>query len=331
MDKKNTQRNYTQDFIRTLAIFLVIILHISAYFMGDNSKQLNANFWAGDILDAFARICVPLFVMSSGFFLIKEEAEDIPTFFKKRTNKLLIPLVFWSLIYSEYTYKWHASLSNIVWSFLSGRPYYHLWFLFMLIGLYLVAPFINILYQKYGLGKMNTAGLVLLFFGFAIDMWQVRFGDPFFLLWFIPYLGYFILGHTLPQMKYNLSSLKSFSIYFVASVGLVWAGYWTLLKFNNSEYAFDYLSPLVIIASLGLYMALSKISMKESWLTRIGKYTLGIYVIHILFMEKLFQLTHMVIFGNGILDIVTLALATFILSWASVYVISKIPVLKKTV
>lgn len=326
------QRNYTQDFIRALAIFLVILLHISAYFMGDNWRQLNGRFWAGDILDAFARVCVPLFVMSSGYFLLKEQTEKVEVFFKKRTNKLLVPVIFWGLLYSEYSHAWHASASQIGWSFLSGRPYYHMWFLFMLVGLYFVTPFINVLYNHYGLKKMNLLGLGLLGAGIVIDLWNVRFGNPsLFILWFIPYLGYFILGHTLPKMDYKISAALTFAVYFAASLGLVFAGWWTLMHWGNSEYAFDYLSPLVVVASLAIYMFLTSFTLRESWLTKIGQLTLGIYLIHILFMEKLFDLTHMRITGNGAADILSLTLSVFLLSWFSIWLISKVPVLKRVI
>ena len=326
------QRNYTQDFIRALAIFMVVLLHISAYFMGDNWRQTNGQFWTGTIFDAFTRVCVPLFVLSSGFFLIKENVEKVEVFFKKRTNKLLAPLVFWGLLYSEYSHDWHASLSQISWSFLSGRPYYHFWFLFMLIGLYMVTPFINVLYNYYGLKKMNLLGLGLLALGMVVNLWNIRFGDPsLFVLWFIPYLGYFILGHTLPQMNYNFSRGVALTIYVAASLGLIVAAYFALIKTGNSEYAFDYLSPLVIVASLSFYLFLVSFSLKESWITHIAPFTLGIYLIHILFMEKLFDLTHMTIFGNGGADILALTLPVFLLSWFSVWLISKVPVLQRVI
>ncbi len=326
------KRNYTQDFIRALAIFLVILLHISAYFMGDNWPAANANFWSGTFFDAFTRVCVPLFVMSSGFFLIKEKAETAEEFFKKRTNKLLTPLIFWSLLYSEYSYHAHASFKDLTWSFLSGRPYYHFWFLFMLIGLYMVTPFINTLYRHYKLRKMNILGFALLALGLIVNMWNIHFGNPsFFALWFIPYLGYFILGHTLPKMKYKFSISAGFVVYAVTGALLVGAGYWTLSTLGTSEYAFDYLSPLVILGSLSLYASLVKLDMEKSWLTGIAKYTLGIYLIHVLFMEKFFQLTNKVISGNGVLDILTLTFATFLASWAVVFIISKIPLLKKVI
>ena len=325
-------RNYTQDFIRGLAIFLVVLLHISAYFMGDNYNQMNAAFWTGTALDAFARICVPLFVLSSGFFLIKEEEESISTFFKKRTQRLLVPLVFWSLLYSEYSFGWHASAAQIAWGFISGRPYYHFWFLFMLVGLYLAAPFINVLYRHYGFRKANMLGFALLAVGCVTNLWNISSANsPFFILWFLPYLGYFVLGHTLPKMEYKIPSWASLGTYLVSGLALVGLGYLTLIKLNNSEYAFDYLSPLVIVASLSSYMFLIGKTMEESWITKMAKYSLGIYLVHVMFMEWFFQLTNKVISGNAAVDIMLLTLGTFVLSWASIYIISKVPLLKKVI
>ena len=326
------KRNYTQDFIRALAIFLVVLLHVSAYFMGDNYKQLNAGFWVSTTFDAFARICVPLFVLSSGFFLIKEEGESVATFFKKRTQKLLIPLIFWSLVYSEYSYGWHATAGDIAGGFISGRPYYHFWFLFMLVGLYFAAPFVNALYRSYGFRKTNLLGFALLALGSITNLWDIyHVNSPFFLLWFIPYLGYFILGHTLPKMEYKIPAWASLLTYVAAAIALVAAAYLALITLNNSEYAFDYLSPLVIVASLSSYMFLVNMTLEESWITKIAQYSLGIYLIHVMFMEEFFQLTNKTIFGNAAADILSLVLGIFIASWASIYLISKIPLLKRTI
>lgn len=67
------KRNYTIDTLRTIATLLVVLLHVSAEYVldGMNSKIYDVSFWVGNIIDSFPRICVPIFVLISGMFLIE--------------------------------------------------------------------------------------------------------------------------------------------------------------------------------------------------------------------------------------------------------------------
>ncbi|WP_241901942.1 acyltransferase, partial [Vibrio breoganii] len=84
--------------LRAIAAIAVVLLHSSAkfvtneYFMND----LQA-WWAGNIFDSSTRWCVPIFVMLSGFLLTSGEKEESQyEFYKKRLNKIFIPLIFWT-------------------------------------------------------------------------------------------------------------------------------------------------------------------------------------------------------------------------------------------
>ncbi|MBK9746196.1 MAG: acyltransferase family protein [Chloroflexi bacterium] len=137
------QRTLWLDRLRLLATFTVVLLHVSAAsVMGSRDLQ----WWIGNIADSFTRWAVPTFVMITGALLLRTPLEVSPTtFYRRRLGRILLPLIFWSVLYTLWStvrsgaYDWQTLLIR----FLTGNPYFHMWYIFMLVGLYLVAPFVN--------------------------------------------------------------------------------------------------------------------------------------------------------------------------------------------
>ena len=64
-------RNVALDLIRVVAIVLVLWQHASEYYyIGDNLSVIHANIPLLTWMNSVARICVPLFVMISGYLLL---------------------------------------------------------------------------------------------------------------------------------------------------------------------------------------------------------------------------------------------------------------------
>ena len=83
------------DFLRILACFMVLISHSCDAFVGtfDNSSTFHQGVFWGSIV----RACVPLFAMMSGILLFPVQT-DVATFYKKRIGRILVPLLFWSIV-----------------------------------------------------------------------------------------------------------------------------------------------------------------------------------------------------------------------------------------
>ncbi|MBR4141679.1 MAG: acyltransferase family protein, partial [Campylobacter sp.] len=96
------QRVFYPDFLRVIAIFAVIFLHVAAhkwYAFKPNTFQWQVfNFY-----DGLVRWCVPVFVMVSGMFLLdfrrysKNISENLARILKKNALRLFIVLIFWSI------------------------------------------------------------------------------------------------------------------------------------------------------------------------------------------------------------------------------------------
>lgn len=333
------ERNYKMDTLRGIAMMLVIMIHVSAYYVINGFDRLDINFWIGNIFDSFSRIAIPIFLLISGYFLLGRH-DSILGFYKKRMNRILIPVIFWSIFYSVYepvrnyiiNNEWTFNAKLIFNNVILGRPFYHMWYLFMIIGLYLAAPLINKLCLKSSIEQINRAGFVLLLFGLILNIWNDYLGsDGPFILWFIPYLGYFVLGYSLPKTKPVNKYLLIF-IYILSCTLISILSYFTITKFNHNTYFYHRLSPLVIIGALSVYMWFDQISIKQNILSNFSKYTLGIYLVH----AGVLDFINRIIFKNGItgialIDIWAKFFIVLIISFIGAYTISKIPRLKRII
>ncbi len=213
------KRNYTIDALRTVVALFVILLHTTASYMYAQTNDLS--FWFPATINAFTHVAVPIFVIISGSFLLGRD-EPLDTFLKKRAVRILIPLIFWSGIY--LTYRILTSHIDgveidpklLIKSIINGEPYYHLWYLYMLLGLYFATPFLNLSIQYYGKKTIFILALSLCLFATFNDLYDTIYHNkPFFMLWFIPYLSYFLFGYLLKDLK--LSHKYTFPLYIVLS------------------------------------------------------------------------------------------------------------------
>jgi surface polysaccharide O-acyltransferase-like enzyme len=134
---------------RILAIFAVIFLHVAAGVVSTEPIGSH-NWWIANFFDSLSRWCVPVFVMISGALLLNpKKQENLSEFYAKRISRILIPLISWTIIYCIWVYLGGVvkndpvSMTFLLQSVLQGNPYYHMWFLYMIIFMYLFTPFFS--------------------------------------------------------------------------------------------------------------------------------------------------------------------------------------------
>ena len=144
--KAESTHFYWIDLIRVVAVFQVVLVHLS-YVIFFKEDLLSPNWIAANFYDSFSRMGVPLFFMVSGYLLLGK-SEPVADFFRKRLVKVGIPTLFWSVAYLLWsveayrngTMKPLAVALSMLKTMYLGDVEIHLWFLYILIGIYLVAP-----------------------------------------------------------------------------------------------------------------------------------------------------------------------------------------------
>jgi len=202
LDSKMGCASHRIDLIRTIAILMVIILHAAIETDPIVAQMTQASvwhWWTENIYNSLARPCIPLFVMLSGSLLLQpSKIEPLGEFFRKRFNRIGLPFLFWGTAYFAWRFLVNheaLSSSSILQGILTG-PYYHFWFLYALVGLYLITPILRVI-VAYADRKTLGYFILLWFLGVAIvpllslsGTYSLD-GNVFVILGWI---GYYLLG-----------------------------------------------------------------------------------------------------------------------------------------
>jgi len=144
------------DWLRVSACFMVMVVHSTEpfYLGGDGALILTKAdaFWAA-LFDCIVRCCVPLFVVASSYLQFPLHY-DAGEFFRRRAVRVLVPFVLWSLFYAFW---WGEPLSNLKdlalnFNYAAG----HLWFIYMLVGLYVIMPLLSPWAEKVGKKELQV-------------------------------------------------------------------------------------------------------------------------------------------------------------------------------
>jgi surface polysaccharide O-acyltransferase-like enzyme len=158
------------DYLRVVACFMVILVHsIEPFYLGGEGTfvaTLSDARWV-TLLDSALRCAVPLFVMTSSYLLIPVKGDGID-FLKRRAQRVAIPFIVWSLLYAIVP-MWGSggdvdiagNLSRLSLNYMPQAG--HLWFVYMLVGVYMLMPILSPWAAKVGKRELQVY-LVICFF-----------------------------------------------------------------------------------------------------------------------------------------------------------------------
>jgi len=189
------------------SVFAVVWLHIAEPLVRNIDNLPRHYWWIANFADAGVRWCIPVFVMISGYLLFDcLKNQSVLHFYKRRVKKILIAFLFWSVLYLwlRFLFVDTIGFKEAVHRILTGKAHSHLWYLYMLLGLYLVTPVLNIFLRRASKRVVSFA-IVLLIIG-ASGYSFVRFfcydKTPFILnSCFVPYIGFYLCGYKFRHIE----------------------------------------------------------------------------------------------------------------------------------
>jgi len=359
------------DFLRAFAPIAVIWIHVCP-----NMYRLEGDISSGDFIMSnsvqfFARWAVPIFIMMSGaLFLNPEKKFSLKKHLTKNVSRLVIAYFFWSIIYAVAAATLNIDGGGQGWwryflSLVCGVHYYHLWYLLVLILLYLMVPILRKVTENRAL--MNyflILGIMICFalpaIGDCCTLILKRISNPQ-----LPIVGmlkgieamvgylagklrldfmvYFVLGYFLHSEK--LSRKLRIVLYVFGVVALINMISLSLVRFNmlghdRSGATEENINAAVLTLSVAVFVAakygLQKVRKLPKWIMNMAKYSFGVYLCHVLFIDFVLYKGGVNPFpvGNKKLELLLFVLATvaiYLASYAVTWVMSKIPLLRKTV
>jgi surface polysaccharide O-acyltransferase-like enzyme len=327
--------------IRLAALYAIIIVHSSAPLLMQYGKVPAADWWSANILNSLSRFGVPVFLMVTGALLLQKEYDTVD-FLKKRITRVVAPFLFWSLIYVWYSwYNEEITFGGDAWAnvkqvlhLLKNGTSYHLWYVYMLIGLYFFIPVIG----KYVRNSTEKDVRYFLIVWFGVMMlsqpYLVRYNPSVDMHYFAGYAGYLVLGHYLAYKDFGTKNLRQWiGLLFICSVTIIAVGTWLIVAYTKMPGAMLYepVNPAILMLATSIFiwfkLTVPKVSpVIISIRDFAGNYNYGIYLGHALvlyFLDDPLGISYKM--GQPFLSIPATAFVCLMITLPLVWIINKIP------
>lgn len=365
------------DVIRCVAMIMVIGVHcIDPFYISPTMRAIpEYTHWAA-IYGSLLRPSVPLFVMMTGLLLLPVKKQPLGKFYKKRIYRVLFPFLIWSVLYSMFSWVTGVlglpkeiigdffcytqgqesqslidSLKDVAMiPFNFSHKENHMWYIYLLIGLYLYMPFFSAWIENAD-RKTKRAFLLIwiislfipylkeyvancLFersgYVFGTDTWN-EFGLFYY---FAGFNGYLLLGHYVKKGN-DWSLMKTFILcilMFAVGYYITYTGFSTTASNPNAtetemELFFTFCSPNVLLMTLATFLLLQKVVITNSTVIKVlanmTQCGFGIYMVHYFVVGPFFLL----IGPSSLpipLQVPLMAICIFLCSWAFTALIYKL-------
>lgn len=355
------------DVVRFIAMFTVVCCHCTDpfnFYPGTAPNIGEIKLW-GAIYGSVLRPCVPLFVMITGALLLPVRG-DASTFYKKRIPRVFYPFLIWSVLYNLFP--WITGLLGLnpqiildffpyageevmQQSFSVSLEYIlmipfnfsilavHMWYIYLLIGLYLYLPVFSAWVEKASerakLMFLLAWGVTLLlpyYYQFVSNyLWGTCSWNSFGMLYaFAGFNGYLLLGHYLKNLEWSLKKTLAIGIpMFEVGYAVTFLGFrhiTALPEYTDEmlELFFTYCSLNVVMMTIPVFMLAKKVKVNSERMKKaLANLTVcgfGIYMIHYFFTGPSVVLMRAINMPIG-LQIPVAAILAFAVSWGLVWLI----------
>ena len=333
MELTNQQKQHVVwlDVVRLIAMFTVVCCHCTDpfnFYPGPPPANIyEIKLW-GAIYGAVLRPCVPLFVMITGALILPVRG-DASTFYKKRIPRVVYPFLIWSVIYNLFP--WITGLLglspqvildffpysgeevmkqsfSVAMQYIMLIPFnfsllaVHMWYIYLLIGLYLYLPIFSAWVEK---ASERAKLMFLLAWGVTLFLpyyqefvdgylWGTCSWNSFGMLYtFAGFNGYLLLGHYLRNIDWSLKKTLLLGIpMFAVGYAVTFIGFRHMTALPDCspemlELFFLYCSPNVVMMTIPVFMLAKKVKVRSEKIQKaLADLTVcgfGIYMVHYFF------------------------------------------------
>lgn len=328
LDHNVKSREQWADILRIFCITIIVYLHATCD--GYVSGFADIEKWFKFLyINSFTACAVPIFFMISGTFIIKNEDNFFVTLLK-RLKKLVFPLIVWSIIYL-IARKWYVGEDiNLVKQIIkigSEPQYSHLWFVYTLLGVYILSPIISYVY--YRTEKKILYYLTIVFGIIPLVLKTIETATNYhvnlsYIYMFFPEAMLFILGKLIVDNKHRI--VKKWYIWLAGSIVgygmVVISSYYYTIKLNTPFKGFfsNYGTIPIFIMYTSLFCMFLSLEDKfnlinkklQKYIYILSEASMGVYFIH--------MLIYMLLEGKQLFGKITLSISSnrlFVVSFTS--------------
>lgn len=334
-------KNYdiSADIIRIIAIFFVVFSHTTDRFVLYTTLKGSVSWKIVYYLNTLSHVAVPLFIILSGYLLLKKEkTNNVKLFYKRRLLKILSPFLIWLCIYFGYSVDWNLARLTPQYIFINlwHADIWHLYFIIIIIELYIIAPFLVKFAETKNKKKQTILFCVLIAIGIFFSLLDIFHIDVrrIVLTMFIPYIGIFYAGAYL-----RLVRLKKLMVFITLAAYFILPIVTNLIANGDigSFIVFNY-SPTLLPMTICLFLSLKNVNQFfgqklksksfEKIIAFIASTTFGIFFVHLIVLDKVFSYFHLLpwqISSPIVFNACLPAFITFIISFIIVTIIKRFP------
>lgn len=301
------------DVLRVLSMLSVVFLHTAAGTLRANYGSL---VWhVANLLTSVMSASVPVFFMISGALLLQSrQTLSIKYTLGKRLPRVLVPFLVWSLVAVGYFLLAHRGPDGgLDWTTaieklknLPAQPTaVHLWFMYALIPLYILSPFIKKLTDSLGRDLVIYLLAIWVIFSSLLPTLATFLPtsfrplvvlDPRYNLSVMAgYAGYFVAGYYLMRLQAHIPKRTLLLIVVVATICITAGTWWKTSSLGVYAEGFKtYTGLFVLVLSCALFLLFKEL-MSERRLKGVVGATVrflaplafGVYLIHNLVVDYL--------------------------------------------
>lgn len=318
--------------LRLLATLSVVFLHTSAGIRETRAFSDNNDFFILTCYQFTMQFGVPIFIMISGaLFLNPAKEVGFNLFWHKYVKRIALALLIFGLpmcLIETYFSKSGGVINSII-HFITGNSWVHMWYLYMLIGLYLITPIIKPFVIKAS-DKDWLVALGLLFVLSSLFPTLNACGAELksYMIFATPYLFIYMLGYWLcwkaPQKICGNKMLLAVIV--ILCLGII------IAKCYYGFNVYGYATPVAICLASALFLLFKSLNVNWKLANKLAPYCFGIYLMHPIFINSAYKFLEI---DEELVVPIHHFMAFFLLftllSLCSTYILMKIPFMKKYV
>ena len=296
------KRETELDILRLLAMLAVIWVHVGGMETDTLPTSDSSCQWL-IFMKSIMTWEIPVYVMISGRFFLDSDREMPFSKILKAIGRLVLAFIVWNTVYQTY-YILIDSYTGLNWKGIASQALigpYHFWYLYMIVGLYLITPFLRKIAEEKRLAEYFI-GLFFLFMVLTKYCEKLPFVGPTIgsmldsmsMNFVLGYSGYYVLGCYL--RKFPLSDNWERLLYVCGAVLLLLgAAANTVCSFWEGSYTerfTAYTNPNTIIVAAAIYTLftkrISKVRFSEKsaqLISKLSEFSFGVYLIHALLLD----------------------------------------------
>lgn len=319
------QRDYSFDYLKGILIFLVVLGHCPAFLLTPQGAEFDR--WSDPMFVFIYSFHMPLFMLTTGFFFSKKKNSTLRELLPKQIKRLILPQLSWCLVCLVII----AIQFNRFGSFIVGssmtetiKLIYHFLTSYWYLWCTLFCGVIVVLANKcrFPLLVLSVFCVLMLIFEKYLPDWFFKHQQV------INQLPFFTLGvylHDVENLDYKIRKLFPFSVLGYIACWCVYMNYYD--SFGNISSVFKMIWALFGV--MLFYTIIKEMFNKrffDNTITKLGGYTLGIYIIHSVLNRYLVQgnLGIYVHTKSLIIDYLISFIYSILLTWVCVWIINLI-------